>query len=288
VTRFLGVDLAWGEGTARKKPNETGLALLEDTGRILDAGWARGIDAVADWVVGTAKPGDVVAVDAPLVVHNASGMRMAERQVGMGYGRWKVAANASNTGVGWQGGVALRRRLEAAGFEYRSDLEPAAPGTRTFFECYPYTTLVGMEELGYDERPRYKRLDRTVPVAEGRRRRAAACDELIRRMAGLEASDPPVSLRSHPLTRELLHTPPSIDDVPYKHREDLLDAVLCAWTAAIRHRHGAARMQVLGEGDEPDSDGRVATILAPARPEQRVAGRARRAPTGARYSFAQE
>jgi len=285
VTRFLGVDLAWGEGTPRKKANETGLALLDDTGRVLGARWARGIDEVAEWIVTNTEPDDVVAIDAPLVVRNLTGMRRAERQVGMGYGRWKVAANASNTGVGWQGGIALRRRLESVGFVYASGLEPAPQGTRTFFECYPYTTLVGMHELGYDdERPRYKRLDRTLPVAEGRRRRAAACDELIRRMAGLEASDPPMSLHSHPLTRGLLDTPSPIDDVPHKHREDLLDAVLCAWTAAIRHRHGAARMQVLGEGDEPDDDGRVATILAPARPEQRVAGRPLRVPTGARYS----
>jgi predicted RNase H-like nuclease len=63
---------------------------------------------------------------------------------------------------------------------------------------------------------------------------------------------------------------PSPDtDLHYKHREDLLDATLCAWTAALWHRHGPARCQVLGADDPPGSDGLVATIIAPARPAQR-------------------
>lgn len=57
-------------------------------------------------------------------------------------------------------------------------------------------------------------------------------------------------------------------DAPYKHREDLLDALLCAWTAALWHRHGLARCQVLGE-EAPAAPGTTATIIAPARPEQR-------------------
>ena len=35
-------------------------------------------------------------VDAPLVVRNATGMRPSEREIGRRYGRWKVAANATN------------------------------------------------------------------------------------------------------------------------------------------------------------------------------------------------
>jgi predicted RNase H-like nuclease len=51
----------------------------------------------------------------------------------------------------------------------------------------------------------------------------------------------------------------------YKHREDLIDALLCAWTASLRARHGLDRCQVLGlpakTTDEP-----IATIIAPVRP----------------------
>jgi predicted RNase H-like nuclease len=59
----------------------------------------------------------------------------------------------------------------------------------------------------------------------------------------------------------------------YKHREDLIDALLCAWTAALCARHGPARCQVLGlpAGDAAAGPASwpAATIIVPARPEQR-------------------
>jgi predicted RNase H-like nuclease len=51
----------------------------------------------------------------------------------------------------------------------------------------------------------------------------------------------------------------------------LLDAVISAWTAAFWHRHGLARCQVLGlpvDGAPGTADAPLATIIAPARPEQ--------------------
>ena len=55
-------------------------------------------------------------------------------------------------------------------------------------------------------------------------------------------------------------------DRAVKHREDLLDAVLCAWTGLLWLRHGLDRCQVLGPDDDGDPP---AMILAAARPEQR-------------------
>jgi hypothetical protein len=126
-TRFLGVDLAWGEGKGDRVPNETGYAVLDEAGQILEAGWTRGVEETADWLLSAATPGSVTAIDAPLVVTNPSGMRECEREVGRAYGRWQVSANASNTAMGWQAGVALRSVLEEAGFIYVDD---AAPGWR--------------------------------------------------------------------------------------------------------------------------------------------------------------
>lgn len=273
--RFVGVDLAWGEGTAAKPANETGLCVIDETGSVLDAGWARGIDAVADWVLtAVAHQRAIVAVDAPLVVPNATGMREGEKQVGRAYGRWKVSANATNQALKWLSGVTLRDRLEAAGGVVVSGRrDPEAPRL-SLVECYPFTTLVGMAELGYDdERPRYKRLPRGVPPTEARAARAVATDDLIARLARLGTADPPLDLASHPVTAELLTAPTPIAGPAHKHREDLIDAALCAWTAAILHRHGEARVQLLGLGasvDAQDPAGRPATIVAPARATQRL------------------
>ncbi len=57
-----------------------------------------------------------------------------------------------------------------------------------------------------------------------------------------------------PDTRRLVEEPSPNERKDYKHREDLLDAALCAWTAALWNRWGEARCQVLGF-DETLSDG---------------------------------
>lgn len=269
--QYIGVDLAWSEGDERRPANESGLVVIDEQGTVHDAGWARGLDDVVAWLERVAEPGAVIAVDAPLVILNPTGNRPCESEVARCYGRWQVYANSSNTAMGWQAGVALRERLEALGFVYLDGTRPARPADRSFFECYPYTALVGMWELGFDEeRPRYKRLVPGLPAAEARALRAQACDDLLRRIAALPMAEDPLDLRSHPVTAALLDEPSPVEQAEYKHREDLLDAAVCAWTAAIWHRHGDARTQVLGAGSEPDAEGRRATIVAPARPEQRL------------------
>jgi hypothetical protein len=94
---------------------------------------------------------------------------------------------------------------------------------------------------------------------------------LIRRIDALSTARPALDLRSNPVTRNLLEPSP-IENVAYKHREDLIDALLAAWTAALWHGHGLARCQVLGV-DDPlvDKCGAHATIIDPARQEQRSA-----------------
>lgn len=303
MTRYIGVDLAWGLGlphsvTGRvSAPNETGLCVLDDAGQVLDAGWARGVDAVTDWISqhlaaphttthGTAHtPAGpaIIAIDAPLIVENPTGMRQCERAVGRHYGRWRVSANASNQGSAARAGQLLLARLESSGIHYSDGSAPlpaTAPtmptGRGIAFECYPYTTIVGVAELGYDvERPRYKRLIPGIARMDARRARALACDDLVARLHRAAPGLPPLDLLSHPATAELVTDASPLIDRSYKHREDLLDAAICAWTAALWHRHGATRVQSLGASgtDHPgevDARGRRATIVAPYRPEQRA------------------
>ena len=66
------------------------------------------------------------------------------------------------------------------------------------------------------------------------------------------------------MTTALLDEKSPIVDSDYKHREDLVDAAICAWTGLLWLRHGLERCQVLG-----DDDISGATIIAPARPSQR-------------------
>jgi predicted RNase H-like nuclease len=267
---FVGVDLAWGEGTPVKPPNETGVAVIDGSGRVRDAGWTRGVADTVDWVVRAAGDGPALLfVDAPLVVSNPGGQ--CETAVGRCYGRWKVSANTTNLASRALAGVALRRLLEERGWAYHDGRDGPPAGGRAMSECYPYTTLVGAPELGYfadGARPRYKRRPRTLAAADWRAVRTAACDELIHRMAGLASADPPLRLDSHPVTRRLREEPSPVAGTAYKHREDLIDALLCAWTAALWARHGLARCQALGARLDP-GPGPLATIIAPATGPQR-------------------
>ncbi len=90
-------------------------------------------------------------------------------------------------------------------------------------------------------------------------------------MAGVATADPPLLLSSHPVSRQLLSEPSPQKAADYKHWEDFIDALLCAWTAALSYRNGLARCQVLG-ADSSLPTGQVSTIIATARLEQRRDG----------------
>lgn len=267
--RFLGIDLAWADGDV---VNETGVVALARDGTIADAGWTSGVEETAAWIADNSGGTDCVAfIDAPLLVLNEDRQRHCERQVGQRYGTWKVSANSTNRASPRLAGVRLREELEVVGWRYDDGTSGPPASGLSLSECYPYTVLVGAEELRYDvERPRYKRKPRRMPVARWRIVRAVACDDLIGRLSALETADPPLGLRSHPETATLAEEASPTSDRPYKHREDLIDACLAAWAAALWHRHGRSRCQVLG-ADDPlvDERGARATIIAPARPEQR-------------------
>jgi len=273
----FGIDLAWGEGSAAKAAKETGVAMVREDGSVAEAGWTTGIEQTHRWIADRIGEGDTIAIDAPLVVVNPTGMRECEREVGQRYGRWKVAANSTNLTRAWLGGVTLRQSLEAIGVKYDDGVDRPDPEATTMFECYPFTTLVGARELGYDvERPRYKRPNTTLPSTERRPARAAVFDDLVSRMLTLRDASVPLDLLSHTTTADLSITPSPTTDRDYKHREDLLDALLSAWTAAVWAKEGLDRCQVLGAASEPDKSGRRATIIALARSEQRQSSRPRR------------
>jgi predicted RNase H-like nuclease len=265
--RVLGVDLAWGEGDASRAANETGVAAVEPSGQVLDAGWTIGLDETIAWVERMADADTLLMVDAPLMVTNATGQRPCERNVGQRYGRWKVAANSTNLRSPRLAGVRLRERLEVSGWRYDDGCSGPPTNGWVLSEVYPYATIVGAAELGYTvERPIYKRKPKTTPVTEFRPRRAAVCDDLIARLLRLGANDPPLDLASNATTARLADEPSPLDDRTYKHREDLIDALVCAWTGLLWQSHGLARCQVLGSAEDGHPH---ATIIAPARPEQR-------------------
>jgi hypothetical protein len=186
------------------------------------------------------------------VVASETSQRLRETQAGQGYGRWNVSANTANVHsprlAGMQflrlaglsgGGIFRRQRRVAARRPARlGDLPVRHPGRR--------------RGTGYDtERRRCKRTPPHVPAGPGPAERAANCDTLIERPGQLADADPPLLLRSHPVTKDLAGQPPPVSDPACKHREDLIDALLRAWTPSLWARHGFDRYQVLGMPAKP-------------------------------------
>jgi Protein of unknown function (DUF429) len=95
--RFLGVDLAWREGSAGNPASETGVAAIDPDGRILHAGWIHGVEQTIAWAEQASGEGSALMfVDASLVVRNETEQRLCETQAGQRYGRWKVSASTTN------------------------------------------------------------------------------------------------------------------------------------------------------------------------------------------------
>ena len=144
------------------------------------------------------------------------------------------------------------------------------PTGHVISECFPYTTIVGAAEFGYDDkRPAYKRARKGMKAAQAWPARTAACDELIPRFATFVDRDVPIDLRSHPRSAERVDVTRPASATQYKRRDDLLDAAIRAWTAAFRHRYGLERSQVLGTPHGPPAQHAIASTIAPASPEQR-------------------
>jgi len=255
----LGVDLAW-QTPRGKVPNKTGVVALDDSGTVIDAGWVTGIERAAQWIDGHRGSAPVCFVDAPLVVSNTDHQRWCEKEVGRHYWSVKVSANSTNLAQGRArlGGVRLLDSLRELGWTYDDGLAgPPGTGLRVS-ECYPYTALVGA--LEFAPRPAYKRRPKAVPTPEWRTYRAGEFRRIVTALVDVAPALAPLDLTSHGLTATLLGEPPT-DNRDYKDQEDLLDAVLCAWTAQVWLWHGSARCQVLH--GQPSAEGSVASIIAP-------------------------
>jgi predicted RNase H-like nuclease len=243
--RFVGVDLAWGGR------NPSGLAALDQAGRVVAEGWATGDGEIAAFVAAHDRDGAVLALDAPLVVTNPAGTRRAcEAELQRRYGRVGAGPYPSNLGL-------LGGRVRAMDIVRRSPRPyltvPRDPGRATGWwaiEVFPHPAIVGLG--GLSRALRYKK---GPPEA-----RRAGLRALALVLAGLAAAEPPLRLDADRLlARELL----VLDDrrgQALKAVEDLADAHVCAYVALWWWWHGPAASLVAGD----DATGAIVVPL-PAR-----------------------
>lgn len=211
----IGIDLAWNHRA------RTGLAVVDGSGRLLDS-TAAGSDGDIDaWLRRHQTALVNVAIDAPLIVRNATGMRPAERLIGAAFGRYDASCHASNTSKVYMNPP----RAELLAQRHEWEVDPAhtsRPGSVGCIEVYPHPATIGLFHLG--RILKYK----SGPAPS----RAVAFAELMHHLESLT----PLALASNDRWRDIRSTvvsnprPVDLDRV-----EDEVDAILCAYLAWLWH-----------------------------------------------------
>ncbi len=87
---FVGLDLAWGE------KNHTGVAVIDPGGRLLHVGAAQNDASIEADIAPYVSDECLVAIDAPLIVPNAEGRRIAEIELGKDFMRFDAGPHSAN------------------------------------------------------------------------------------------------------------------------------------------------------------------------------------------------
>lgn len=234
--RFIGLDLAWSSR------NPTGGAVIDGeatSGRLIHTALLGGDDEVLAFVQEHA--GDepaIVAIDAPLSVPNQGGRRPAEVEITHMFARYQAGAHPANRNRLARDGVvrgeALLEKLMEQGFEHRTEVTAQVP-VRQIVEVYTHPAIVSIFDLQriirYKARPRRSHDERLneFRVYQERLRSLKEADP------ALLDTDALLSVDVEGLIKARL-----------KDYEDILDGVMCAYTAQYLWRWGMTRAQVFG------------------------------------------
>ena len=160
----LGIDLAWND---RRR---TGLAVVDDSGALVDSTSVVSDDDLREWI-GRWPDLGVVGIDAPLVVPNELGSRECEKAIGRAYRRYDAGAYPSNRTNPLFDPPRAWRLAEHFGWA----IDPESHDRPLVLEVYPHAGMVGLFRLGrvlpYKARP-------TRTVADRRRALLQVCDLL--------------------------------------------------------------------------------------------------------------
>lgn len=228
--KCLGVDLGWSSGAS-------GLCCLEwhdEKLRLLDLQCVLQLDDILAWIDGHAPASEpaIVAVDAPTLIPNATGMRVPDRLAHKYFGRYHAGCYPANLGRPFASRtVGFGLSLEARGFEHAPSITAKQIG-RYQIESFPHAAMVHLFQL-----------ERILKYKKGL---------LAERQSGL-AQLRQCIIQYLPLLEPGLDLEPDLlPEIPrtgaaLKAVEDQLDSLICAYIAAHWWYWGLARNWVLGD-----------------------------------------
>jgi len=221
---FVGVDLAWGQ----ERPS--GLAVLDAAGHLLHVS-SQGTDEA---IVSALRPyveGEcLVAIDAPLVVRNATGNRPCEAALNRDFAGFDAGAHPANTSRRELATVPRGALLaDALGL----DMDPTSASRRRAIEVYPHPATIALFRLGRTLKYKHKT---GRPLSQLR----AELLRLVRLLEGLGDSPVPLRLGDDEAWKALVVEVESASrKSDLRRAEDQVDAVVCAYVALFAERRPA-------------------------------------------------
>ncbi|MFK5584170.1 DUF429 domain-containing protein [Serinicoccus sp. LYQ131] len=229
TTTFVGIDLAWNDRA------RTGLAIIDEGGRLLDSASVRSDAEIDAWLdAHVSSEIDIVAVDAPLIVNNPTGQRPCERMVSSVFGRYDAGCHASNTSKSYMNPPRAAVLAQRRGW----DIDPGVHSHGVCLEVYPHPAMVGLFGLGRIL-PYKGKGGRSLEV------RRAATVVLLNHLEALEG----LHLSGNDRWQQIRDSVEGATrPMHLEHLEDEIDAILCAHLAWL-WRHRREELQVYGDVD---------------------------------------
>ncbi|MEO1147046.1 MAG: DUF429 domain-containing protein [Cyanobacteria bacterium J06638_22] len=233
---FIGVDLGWTS-------QPTGLCCLRSHYiadrlelQLVELTRIDSLESVLAWIDRQCPATQMggIAVDAPTLIRNETGMRMCDRFAHRYFGRYHAGCYPANLGLPFaQRTVGFGLALEQRGFCHAPSLQPQQP-TRFQVEVFPHPATI-----------RLFRLPRILKYKKGRvsDRHIALSQFRQHILDSLPSANPSLSI-----TEDDLPTIPKTG-VAMKAVEDQLDSLICAYVAAHWWAWGQERNQILGDGE---------------------------------------
>lgn len=209
---FVGVDLAWGE------INQSGIAVIDADGRLLHVGAAQDDASIEETMAPYVSSDCLVAIDAPLIVKNATGNRPCERELNRDFGRFDAGARPAFAGKP----EFIDPRGARIATALTLDMQPESTATRRAIEVYPHPATIAL--FGLPKTLKYKR------GAFADRQRALL--QLMTLIEGLETATPRLRVNHNVSWVELRKRIAAATRPAQLDRdEDPVDAVVCAYVA---------------------------------------------------------
>ncbi|NEP00090.1 MAG: DUF429 domain-containing protein [Symploca sp. SIO2E9] len=239
--KFLGIDLGWSSGSS-------GLCCLGWSSQylhLLDLDRQQATADILSWVDNWVSPTEpaMIAVDAPTLIPNATGMRLPDRLTHQYFGRYHAGCYPANLNRPFaQRTVEFGLSLERLGFVHTPAIKPKQSG-RFQIEVYPHPAIVHLFSL-----------NRILKYKKGKL--AQRHSELTKLwqyiLEVLPTLEPTLNLSNSPASplHNLFHPEIPTTGTALKVVEDQLDSLICAYVAAHWWYWGIERNWVLGDTTE--------------------------------------